>query len=434
MDALKFYNKNDESLINKISWKNPPIDIISKIGIVITIMGLFTMEFFHILSNIGIIILTLSGCYFIITKKTSTKSVIHQRVFISFSILFLLFLISIFFTDPDNRSYAVSQFELKILYLAIPFSFAAIPAFEKKIYHHLFFFFFSLVIISSLPSTIFYFSNKEEMLYQYGRSGVLPTPVNHVRYSLMICYAIFLGAFLLVSKYSLKTNWKYLILITGTLYLIFFLHLLSVRSGLVSFYVLLLGTVIYLAYKKKYLATFVLSALIVILLSISFQLIETLKTKWYYTLYDLEQSSNKESSNNYSLQRRVLANEISWKIFIQNPLLGVGEGNIKAVIHSTYKTDHPYIEENNIIMTHNQYLRILAATGIIGFIIFMICFYLPLFTNKNYKLLPLLWIYIIVSISFFVEDTLHTQLGLIFSLFFISLSLHYLKTFADVNK
>jgi O-antigen ligase len=429
MDTLKYYNKNDESLINEVSRNNSIIDIISKIGIIISILGLFTMEFFHILSNIGIIILALSSFYYIFTKKASFRSFISQKVFMVFGIIFLMFLISLLFTTIENKSYAISQLELKILYLVIPFSFATIPAFNRQFYHHLFFFFFILVIVSSIPSTVYFFFNKDEMLFNYARSGVIPTPINHVRYSLIVCYGIFLAIHLFFSKYASKNNWKYFVIIAGTSYLIYYLHLLSVRSGLVAFYVLLVLLTIYSAWKKKYLASIFLTVGMLLLLTISFRFIETLKTKWYYTLYDLEQSSNKESSNNYSLQRRVLSNEIGWKIFNQSPLIGVGEGNIKALTHNTYKTDYPYIQENNIIMTHNQYLRILAATGIVGFIIFHLCFYLPLFINKNYKYFPLFTIYIILSLSFFVEDTFYTQLGFIFGLFFISINLHYLKVY-----
>jgi O-antigen ligase len=65
--------------------------------------------------------------------------------------------------------------------------------------------------------------------------------------------------------------------------------------------------------------------------------------------------------------------------------------------------------------------------GIIGLLIFIYFFYVPLFNNKNYLHLPLLMIYFLVSLSFISEDTLDIQLGLTFSLFFIMINLHYLK-------
>lgn len=55
-----------------------------------------------------------------------------------------------------------------------------------------------------------------------------------------------------------------------------------------------------------------------------------------------------------------------------------------------------------------EIFHILSNIGIIIMILFT-CFCFPLFHNKNFNFLPLLPIYVILGLSFIVDDTLHTN-------------------------
>jgi O-antigen ligase len=415
------------SFIKKKIFGQPFLEFFSKSAIYIILTGLFTVNFFRILPNIGIIILLVCSLIYASNNKQSFKNILTNKDFYPFILLYFVLLLSSLLTNQENYKYAIAQLILKIQYPAFALSFAFLPSFSKKTYYNFFFFFFIIVIITSFISTYCYFANKEAILKAYASSGIIFTIIDHVRYSLFVSLAIFLGIYLVIKNYSEKNKFKFFLLISGLIFLVLFLHLLAVRIGLVAFYLSIVLASIYFFFKKKILVSGGMICLILIFSFLSYKYIETIRIRYDYTIYDLEQSSKTESGNNYSISRRFFSNKVAYAVFLEHPFIGIGEGNIKSGIEKKYKEEHPYILPENILMPHNQYLRTMASMGIIGLLIFIYFFYVPLFNNKNYLHLPLLMIYFLVSLSFISEDTLDIQLGLTFSLFFIMINLHYLK-------
>ena len=395
-------------------------------GLYLIILGLFTMEFFHILSNLGIIIITLYALEYFI-KSGQKISSLKSSNFLPFIIIFFLFLLNLIITHKANSRNIFHHLEKKIIFLILPFSFIVLPTFNRNVYRNVYLLFFLLTIATAIKCTIIYFIYKDEILEFYKASGIIPTPVNHIRYSLMVCYAIFIGSFLIYYKFVNSLLLKILI-VAGMLFLIFFLHLLAVRSGLACFYALLFAIACYFLIKKNFILLFTVLASTLILIFISFRYIDTIAVKWGYTFYDINQYINDEDPSNLSLSKRIISNKVAFTVFTENPVLGAGIANIRSRMERVYKEEYPEIPKAKYIDPHNQYMEILSTTGIIGFILFFTCFYFPLFNKKNFRSFPLLAIYIILSLSFFVEDTLNTQLGFTFGLFFIFFNLHYTQT------
>jgi O-antigen ligase len=403
-------------------------EFLAKSAIYIILAGIFCVNFARALPNIAIITLTISALLYSFSGKQKLIFP-KERNFLPFIGIFFLFVLSYLMTEEGNWKYASAQLILKLQYLAFPVIFILLPSFKERTYHNFFFFFFILVLVASFISTYYFLIiDKRELLEQYGKSKIFFTVIDHVRFSLFVCLSIFLGIYLLVKKYAGKTSFVFWLLFTGTIFLILFLHILAVRSGLVACYTLFILLSIYFLISKHYKASIFIAGMIIFSGLLSYNYIDTLRVRYLYTLYDLQMSENlNESGNDYSISRRILANKVALSIFSEHPVVGVGEGNIRSEIHRIYNKNYPSIRYENILMPHNQFLRQLASTGITGLLIFVVCFYYPLFYRKNYKHIPLLVIYIIVTLSFLVEDTLDTQLGLTFSLFFIMINLHFLK-------
>jgi O-antigen ligase len=401
---------------------------LAKSAIYTFLAGLFCVNFARALPSIAIIVLVISSLLQIFNLNTKINFSKHKN-FLPFIVLFIIFALSTLMTDEGNWKYAIEQLVLKLQYLAFAIGFILIPPFSGRTYQNFFFFFFLLVLGTTFFTIYhFLFLDKGDILDYYSRSKILFTVIDHVRYSLFICLAIFLGIYLLVKKYVVKTTFTFWLIFAGTMFLILFLHILAVRSGLVAFYAIFFLLAIYFLVNKHYKASIFIVAMIIFSIILSYKYIDTLRMRYSYTLYDLKMSENlNESGNDYSISRRIISNKVAYNIFREHPVFGVGEGNILVEIRKKYIRNYPFIREENILDPHNQFLRQLACTGLVGFIIFMVCFYYPLFHRKNYKHIPLLVIYIIVSISFLVEDTLDIQLGLSFCLFFIMINLHYLK-------
>ncbi|GAL86925.1 hypothetical protein Hsw_3607 [Sporocytophaga myxococcoides] len=400
--------------------------IFVRICLFVIIIGMFTMDSFHILANQGILALTgFALLYFLLNIRNFSVFLVEKR-FSVFILIFITFIISLLKTNPENQKYAALQFELHYQFLALPFLFAVLPPFPKKLYYDTFFLFLLIVFVCSVGSTAIYFQNKEYFDWAYGKSHLIPTPINHVRYSLMVTFAIFVSFYLLVKNYFNDLFFKFLN-IAILIFLIFYQHLLAVRSGLVAFYAVLLLIIFYSITSKNFKNGILVFLGAIALITISFFSLDTLRNKWGYTMYDWNLSDIKDKANHYSIGKRLVSQQVTFELFRDHPIFGVGEGNLEAEVRKGYEKNFSYVEPANRLSPHNQYLRTLAATGILGFIIFMCCFYFPLFSGKNYKSKILLSIYIITSVSFLFEDTLETKAGLTFTFFFIMFCLHYTK-------
>jgi len=102
---------------------------------------------------------------------------------------------------------------------------------------------FILLVTAASVWSMFYYVQDSEMINEgYLRAKTLVTPLqnDHVRFSWLISVAVLLGGCLCISKF--KENRKLFWILTAiTGWLIFFLHLLAARTGLVSFYIMLAG-------------------------------------------------------------------------------------------------------------------------------------------------------------------------------------------------
>ena len=400
------------------------------------IAGLFTIKFFRALSSIGIICLFVTAIVHgawrmahsvnAYTKSQLFETLLQQKGFLFLTFIFFLHLITFFYTDSVNYGYFGEKITLNLTFLVLPLSFAVLPAIKKRQYYLLLYFFFLLMALTSLGTFINYLFDFTFINESYLRSKVMPTPVNHVRYSLMAAFAIFVGVFLYAESKGQRVE-RYA-LSAMLLMLFIFLHFLAVRSGLVAFYALAFPfTLFYMIKKRSLKYGSIILFLLLLTPIISFFTVPTFQNKFKNTITDVRKIDNKLSANNYSISQRVKAFDAAFKIVKKNPIFGVGIGNLKREMEKVYITNYPSLGKQARRMPHNQYLHYLAGFGIIGLSIFLFSFYYPLIHQQNYKNPILLTHYLIISSSFLVESTLNTQLGLNFALIFILIPLSYLK-------
>lgn len=204
-----------------------------------------------------------------------------------------------------------------------------------------------------------------------------------------------------------------------TLFLVVFLHIFSVRAGLMAFYLLVL-LVFYeqVFIKKQYLlATFILVLCIAIALG-TFLFSPTIRNKIANTQNDIENYKAGGSANNQSLGSRVISYKNAIEITENSSwLLGCGLGDIEDLNNKLFETKYPDVTKR--IIPHNQFLYYLASLGILGLLIFTIAFYYPLF--YNIKNLNLVAYYLVITVAFLIEAFLTTQLGVAFCILFLIL-------------
>lgn len=124
-------------------------------------------------------------------------------------------------------------------------------------------------------------------------------------------------------------------------------------------------------------------------------------------------------ANGSSVFQRVEYIKASFEIIKDNPVFGVGTGIVK-VFADYYENTNSKLKPEYRLRSHNQYLAITVAFGVIGLLWFLFSMFYPLFAdkrNRNYLYMVFLFI---VMLSMFTDDTLETQVGATLFAFFNS--------------
>ena len=124
-------------------------------------------------------------------------------------------------------------------------------------------------------------------------------------------------------------------------------------------------------------------------------------------------------ANGSSVFQRVEYIKASFEIIKDNPVFGVGTGIVK-VFADYYEDTNSKLKPEYRLRSHNQYLAIMVAFGVIGLLWFLFSMFYPLNAdkrNRNYLYMVFLFI---VMLSMFTDDTLETQVGATLFAFFNS--------------
>ena len=115
-------------------------------------------------------------------------------------------------------------------------------------------------------------------------------------------------------------------------------------------------------------------------------------------------------ANGSSVFQRVEYIKASFGIIKDSPVFGVGTGIIK-VFADYYEEINSKLLPEYRLRSHNQYLAIMVAFGVVGLLWFLFSMFYPLFAdkrNRNYLYMVFLFI---IMLSMFTDDTLETQVG-----------------------
>jgi O-antigen ligase len=157
--------------------------------------------------------------------------------------------------------------------------------------------------------------------------------------------------------------------------------------------------------------------------------IPSLKQKIGYVYYDIDQFLKGKATDQLSDASRLISWKMGMELFKNNPISGVGAGNIRLKMNELYKRDYPTFKKK--LTPHNQFIMVLASSGLIGLFLFCIGFFAPLFYGKNYKDPFVLAIYLSFFASFLVEATFENAMGVAIFLFFTLVHLNQNKLSND---
>ncbi len=352
-----------------------------------------------------------------------------NKVWLVISIPFLLVLVSgLWSSDMD---YLLERLRIKLPFLILPFAFLSLPKLGKKEIYTIFYFLILIMFVASLWSLGQYLGNFELINEQIKQGIPFPTPSNHIRFALVLALSIIAGAALFYEKFHFQNPSERWLIGGITIFLFLFLHIISVRSGLASFYFSLFVLIIFFIIKtKRYLHGLLAIILLACIPLIAYKTVPSLKNKIDYALWDLQQYQQ-GLGKDYSDSERITSLEIGLSIAKEHPIVGIGAGDLKQRMYQIYAND--YSGKFSPRMPHSQYISILAGTGIIGLIIFIIAFFFPLFFQKHYQNPLFLALHAIIFVSFFMENTIENNFGISLYLLFLLLGLNFLNRPKELN-
>lgn len=385
------------------------------------IVGIFVANWVRVLPSIGMAGLTATGLvYAFVHRRIANRAL--WPVFGSLMLVFGLHLAAGLHTDKINLDEYGKDVLMQMPFLLLPLAFWLLPALPSRHLRMLWLILISLSVLAALGATVNYALDYTRINEMYLHSKVMPTEPEHIRFSLLITLAIAAGVLMLVHR-AVKDNWRPW-LIGAIIFLALFLHLLAVRSGEMTFYALAALAMIWLivrrrAWKRAGLLALTLFALVIF----SFTAFPTFRNKIYNTQEDVSKVSQSAEGKNFSIAARVYSYEAAVQVWRDHPLLGVGKPDLEGEMAKRYATLYPDMTEEFYMQPHNQFLYNLAAYGVLGLLVFCAGLFYPAWWARCKSAPLLLAQYVSIALSFLVEYTLETQIGLAFVVFFLLLAL-----------
>ena len=334
---------------------------------------------------------------------------------------FLLVLFSVPYSQ--DWTYTLERLRIKLPFLILPFAFVVMPTLRKKELRIIGTFFVCACTIAAIGVLWNYIQNFETINYNISRGKAIPTPSNHIRFSLSMACGIFVAAAFTLEKKIFGLKGEQYFFGVLTVFLFTFLNILSVRSGLLAFYVALGIFLMQFIYRSRRWRIGLASIIAMIAIPyFAVIYVPSFKNKYYYMKYDVY-NYFEGNGKNYSDSERLISLNAASEIIAEHPIIGVGAGDLKKEMYQVYANKSA--EDAAEKMPHSQFVSVAAGTGFVGLILFLISFFVPLFYQKNYRTYLFTALHVIFFMSFFSENTFENNFGLSLWLFMLLLAMKY---------
>jgi len=137
--------------------------------------------------------------------------------------------------------------------------------------------------------------------------------------------------------------------------------------------------------------------------------------------YDAYAKSKGQHINGHSILMRWTYWKTAINIIKQHIFVGVGTGDVQDAFNLQYERENSPLLKENRLRSHNQYLSYWVAFGVIGLLYFLFCLFYPLISKQLYRNYIYIAFFSIFLLSMLTEDTLETQVGASFFVFFNTL-------------
>lgn len=393
-----------KSMRNKLqhSWRSPIIFML----FVVMMAALFVSR--AMLSVSMLVFVTVS--FFHTDIKRHFYNFFSSPLLWGMSLLFFLPLLSGLWSEDKSEWADILRIKLPLLFL--PVAFAGPLNLSKKQWDWLGYIFIGLVAAGSCWTMFHYLSDAATINASYLRAKTIITPLenDHVRFSWLVSVCVLLAGWLLVQNQKGSKLISYGLAFVAV-WLIVFLHILAVRTGLFSFYIIAAVTAGWLMIKKmKWQYGLLLLLLLVVFPLIAYKTVPTFQNRVKYFLYDKGYFEKAHYLPGSTDAVRVISLKAGWGVMNERPFTGVGFGDVLSATKLWYGKNYPEMTGADKIYPSSEWLMYGAGCGWPGILIFSCIMCIPFLVRVKNKL-PWWLLNITAAFSFLFDIGLEVQFG-----------------------
>jgi O-antigen ligase len=361
---------------------------------IVCIVGLFLSRSMLSIGCIGLVLVALINC-----KQIQLNTVFFISIFLSITIPF----ITSFYSNNFQNSMAHFVVKLPLLAILMQQNKPIKGLHTNKLVSIL----AIAIFVSAIATLVNYYTHYNLINTAYLQAKVMQSPLDndHIRYSWLVAIS-FVLVYSTIQKISNKLYKK-----VGIVYCVFsaiFLHILAAKTGLLCLYIFMIIQLFYLSHKYKILLLLGCAMVLVF----SYLLLPSFKNRINYIRYDYQQYSNNNFIEGLSDGARVLSIKAGIDICYQNPIWGCGFGNLSQQIDKWHNLHHSSSKEYERFLPTCQFLIYAAASGILGFICFVVAIFSILknivISNKQFGI----GFALVLLIPLITDDTFEGQFGI----------------------
>ncbi|HRE39480.1 MAG TPA: O-antigen ligase family protein, partial [Chitinophagaceae bacterium] len=323
--------------------------------------------------------LTITMTGFAVAALADRNFVRYLRRFISspllwgMSLLFFIPLLSGLWSEDSGKW--MEMIRIKLPLFVLPLAFAGAVNLSAKQWEWLATLFVLLVTAGTIWSVFHYLQDMQTINEGYLMAKAMLTPLQNdrIRFSWLVAAAILTSGWLVYHRFKKKKAAAISIFVVAV-WLIIYLHLLAVRTGLFSFYLAMIIAALWLVLRKlKWQYGVLLMFLTFLLPVLAYFFIPTFQNRVKYIRYDAGyfQKAHYLPGGNDAI--RVISLKAGCSVMLQNPLKGTGFGDVPAVVNDWYRKNYPDMKEQDKVYPASEWLMYGAGAGLPGFIVFTVC-------------------------------------------------------------
>ena len=332
-------------------------------------------------------------------------------------LLLLLLVPALSFFWSADHGYWLERVRVRIPFLVLPWAFANLPRLTQRQMQLVLYVMVWALTVICIGASVNFAMHFDDIMVGIGRGQSIPVPRNHIRFSLILATGILAGGWLWMKGFYWRWRWERKALGAAVIFLFLFIHILSVRSGIIGLYAALLFSIVRFVWRTRRWGIGLIALIIIgILPIVAVSAIPSFRMRVQYMLWDWQQY-RQDVGNTYSDSERWISLHAGWQLWQENPVLGVGAGDLPAEVRRVVGERYPgYTEAPKL--PHNQFLYILAGTGLLGLAFSLTAFFAPIFVGQSRHFYLFAVFQILVFASFLVEYTIETAMGVAFYLFY----------------